>query len=408
MPPRPFLGPIVLVVFCLAAGACSRLTTTDSAAESGPEPTAPATDDEAQTLAADLERAVRSGERARILKAFQLDVVAGRAAAAIPSAADQRPDVLKLVPEKIESHDLVNLMVADGARPGAFKLVRIRSLDGRHVATFRLNTGEFVPVFLDVRIARFAGGRVGVEDVFCVNSGKSVSEYARQELLRAAALRDPGLEERLGADDRLYLAHAAQAADLEKAVKAGRWKDAVALYDRRPIEFREQKAALVSYGYACLWAGQFDRAEAPVAAARRRFPGDPTVDLLAATYYWFRREYATAGRILDGLRPSIGEDAVLNARQAAALSKTGLLQAAATAAERAVEADPDLPLGYLSRIAVAMENDNHADTLTWLKRTVEGTGHNFGDLRRQVDYVLFVRSPQYAEWEAWQAGRPGR
>jgi tetratricopeptide (TPR) repeat protein len=408
MPPRPFVGPVLIVGLCLSAAACSRLIKPEPVADPGAEPTAPATDDEAQTLAADLERAVRSGDRARILQAFQLDAVAERTAAAIPVTPDQRPEILKSVPEKFESHELVNLLVAHGAKPAAFKLVRVRPLDGRHVATFRLHTDDFVPVFLDVRIARYSGGRVGVEDLFCVNTGKGISDYARQELLRAAALRDPGLDERLTADDRAYLANTPKAADLEKAIKARQWRDAMAVYDRLPTELKEQKAILVGHAYACLWAGHFDKAEAPVAAARRRFPNDPTVDLLAATYYWFRQDYQAAARILDGLRSSIGEDAVLNARQAAALTKTGPLKAAAVAAERAVEADPSLPLGYLSRLAVAMERDNHADTLTWLKRTVEGTGYNFGDLRRQADYTLFIRSPQYAEWEAWQKDRSGR
>jgi hypothetical protein len=404
---RPFVGPVFLAAVCLPAGACSWLAS-GPAAESGPEPTATATDEEAGALAVELERAVQSRSRERALQAFALEVVAYRAVDALPMAADKKPEILKLVPGKVEAHGLVNLMVTEGARPGGFKLIRVRPIGDRHVATFRVTIGEIVPLFLDVRIARFPGGRVGVEDLFCVNDGEELGAAARRSLLPAATLRDPGLKDRLGEEDRLSLTHADKLDEFGKAFRDRRWKKVVSVYDGLPVELRERKTTLVQYGAACVRGGMGSRADAALAVARRRFPGDPAVDLLATGYHLAREEYAATCRALDALRSSIGEDAMINAIQSMTFMKRGQLPAATAAADRALAADPELRLACLCRVDVAAAARNHADTLTWLKRTVERTGHDFGDLRADPDFAAFVESPQFAEWQTWRANWPPR
>ena len=52
---------------------------------------------------------------------------------------------------------------------------------------------------------------------------------------------------------------------------------------------------------------------------------------------------------------------------------------------------------------VSLLETNHPDTLTWLKKMAEETGYVPGDLRRDRDFDVFVRSPQYREWLTWTA-----
>jgi hypothetical protein len=402
---RRLVGPTLLAAVCLLAGACDGSPEGSGEPIPEPEPTAAATDDEARALAAELEQAVRSRDRSRAVQAFALEVVAHRATSTIPMAADKAPEVFKLVPGRAATHRLVELIVSEAGGPRGFKLVRVRPADGRHVATYRLLVGEMAAVYLDVVIARFASGRVGVEDVVLLHEGERVSEVVRLELLPAATLRDTGLPARLGEDDQLFLAHSGKINDLYQAAGDARWKEVITLYEGLPAGLRERKAVWIKYARACARTGRDDQAEAALAGLRRRFPQDPAAEVLASDYYWSRQEYAASGRAGDALRAVVGDDAWLDAHRAAVLAKTGQLRAGRAAAERAVAADPDLRPAYFSRILVALQGDDHADTLTWLKLLQEKTGFHPGDLRRLPLYAAFIRSPEYREWVTWEAAQ---
>jgi hypothetical protein len=404
---RRFVCPAALVTVCLAAGACSRLMKDDPATESGPEPTAAATDAEAQAFAAELERAVQSGKQERALQEFSLEVVGHRVVAGLPMAEDKKAEVLKLVPNRVPAHNIVNRMVTEANRTGGFKLVRVRPAGGRHVATFRLGIGEGPLLYFELVIARFPSGRVGVEDLISLHDGERLTDAVRFHVLPAATLRDPELAAKLTDDDRLFLAHKAKALEFFQTADAGKAGEAITLYMRLPAELRDRKVVLLKYARACFQAGAAERKTA-LDTCRRRFPGEPGVDMLALLYHFDRREFKAALEPLDALRESVGEDALLEGFRAGLLAETGKLPAARAAAERAVAIDPERKLGYLAGVLAALRAGDHADLLAWMKRTVERTGYDFADLLRDPDFAAFVQSPQYAEWKTWRANWPPR
>jgi hypothetical protein len=50
---------------------------------------------------------------------------------------------------------------------------------------------------------------------------------------------------------------------------------------------------------------------------------------------------------------------------------------------------------------------NHADTLAWLKRIVDACAMkiDFNQMRAAPDYAAFVTSPQFAEFDDWYRRR---
>ena len=102
-----WVGPVIL----LATAGCFRLPSGPTTAP-GPEPTTAATDDEARAVAAELEAAVRSGDRSRAMQEFALEVVAHRVVTGLPLTAGTQADLLKILPARADTNELVdNLLI---------------------------------------------------------------------------------------------------------------------------------------------------------------------------------------------------------------------------------------------------------------------------------------------------------
>jgi hypothetical protein len=52
---------------------------------------------------------------------------------------------------------------------------------------------------------------------------------------------------------------------------------------------------------------------------------------------------------------------------------------------------------------VSLSETNHADTLMWMIKMAEATGQGPGDMRRDPECDVFLRTPQYREWLDWAA-----
>jgi hypothetical protein len=396
--------PVVLLAACAAAGC---VPPPGEPPPAGPEPTTPATEEECRTVAVELEQAVRSKDPSQAIQAFALEVVAHRVVTGLPVAEGLKTELLKLLPARADTNAVIDRVVTGVAQGGQFKLLRVGPADGGgYKATFRITSATLSLTYVDVFVAKFPGGRAGVEDVVWVEDGDRMTELVRQKILPAAALRDPGLDARLSEEDRLYLANAKKVDDLHQAFRKRQWPELIKLYQELPAGLQDRKPILFKYASACARTGGAD-AKAALERCRQKFPGDPAADMVAMDYHLKRREFGAVRRILDALRAWAGEDAALDALKALLLGETGQMKAARTLAEQAVATDPGLKIPYVVRITLALVAQDHADTLTWLKKMVQNTGQDFGDLRRNPPFERFVQSPEFRQWLAWRATRQG-
>jgi len=393
---------VVLIGGCSVAG-CSRLSP-GSAPTSGPEPTTEATEEECRAAAAELEQAIRSGNLQRALQAFSLEVLTHRAVAGLPVAEGMKPELHDVLHSRANTSAVVEGLLADVRNGGQFKLLRIRPADGRHKATFRVIFPNFAAAYLDVVIARFPSGRVGVEDAIVLVEGDRFTDLLRIDILPAAILRDQSLTDRVSADDRLVLDNSEKVKELYRAFAAKNWRELIAIYNGLPTGLKERKPFLSRYATACIRTGRPEQVAA-LENYRRRFPGDPGIYVLALEHHFDRYEYEAALQALANVRASIGEDPYIDAAESIILFKRGQTKKAKEQAERAVEADPGLKISYLARLHIAVELKDHADTLEWMKRLVEKTGHDFGNLRRSPKYAAFVESSEFRQFLAWRANR---
>ena len=187
-----------------------------------------------------------------------------------------------------------------------------------------------------------------------------------------------------------------------QAMRAEKWEEAITVYKSMPEKMRTNRSVFLHYVQAALIGSDAEYIRA-VEGFRRQFPDDPTVKVHNVNYFRLTRQHQAAVEALQHLERVLGGDPCLRAMRAEEMARGWRFQEARTAAERAVEDEPTLKWAYLSRIVVSLLETNHPDTLTWLKKMAEETGYVPGDLRRDRDFDVFVRSPQYREWLTWTA-----
>ena len=370
----------------------------------GPEPTTAATEEECRAAAAELEQAIRSGDTQRAQHAFGLEVLTHRAVSELPVADNLKSELRDVMHSRANTSMFVEGLLGHVRNGGQFKLLRIRPADGRHTATFRFVHMKFTFEYLDVVIARFPSGRVGIEDATLLREGDRLKDVLRIDILPAAILRDPSLTDRVSADDRLLLDNSEKKQELYRAYRAKKWQETIAKYKELPTGLQDRKPFLFRYITACIEARRPEQAAA-LERCRQLFPGDPGIHLLVTDHHFSRNEYKPTLQALTDFRAYVGEDPVLDVIESFVHFRSGEVKKAKLAVEQAVEADPELKMSYGMRLGFALALKDHADTLEWIKRAVEKTGHDFGDLRRVPAYAAFVESPEFRQFLAWRANR---
>lgn len=145
-------------------------------------------------------------------------------------------------------------------------------------------------------------------------------------------------------------------------------------------------------------------------ALAEHYPDDPLYTNLLLDYFFPTRRYEDARASLQGLKARLDiDDAAMEAR----LSSTELVlrnaEAAAEHAERAVEIESDLELGWWAVLRARTATGDFADAVAALTRLEDNFGHDLGpeSLSKDKSLARFVESPEYREWAAGRADAGG-
>jgi hypothetical protein len=392
---------LVTVLGCAVSAGCARwLSKIQPGAESGPP--VPATEQECLQFAADLQKAVDAGDRARATQLIGLAEPYRVAVADFDGSPEYRKGLLKACEQKAAAHPFVPLLLAKVRNGGQLKLLRVHDVDGRSRALFRTLRADGLVGYLDFVPVRFPDGHVGIEDVYVPASTELFSQSIRRIALAIAAEEGGGPPGHPPTTDRTWTTHLPKWNALLHAMTAEKWAEAIKVYKSMPETMRTNRTVFLHYVQAALHASDAEYIRA-VEGFRRQFPDDPAVKVHAVNYYRLTRQHQAAVEAIQHAERVIGGDPCLRAMRAEEMARGWRFADARTAAERAIEDEPTLKWAYRSRIVVSLLETNHADTLTWLKKMAEATGYVPGDLRKDRDYDVFVRSPQYREWLSWTA-----
>ncbi len=276
-------------------------------------------------------------------------------------------------------------------------VLRVRSRSKDSLIRLRLLPSEGVN-YIDC-IIEGQGSRPRISDFYMYLGGETVSATMRRTLLQALGAKTPSLVERLLGKSRA--AHAAAYLGALKRIPTllagGDPEGAMAVYRALPETLRQDRTLLI---WRTQIAAQLNDAEylAALDAIRKQFPDDPRLDFLLLDGLILREKYDEAIRGIDRLQEAIGGDAYLTYLHGVMLHGKGETAASRAKAHQALREEPDLEAPIWHFIELALEDEDHAETILWLEK-LEALGWEL-ELEGVEVYAKFLRSKEYAEWQA--------
>jgi tetratricopeptide (TPR) repeat protein len=273
----------------------------------------------------------------------------------------------------------------------------------------RLSLPEGTVNYHDFLLVRSSDGKILTDDIYIFVTGELFSQTLRRiwlNLMGEPKDGKQGLVERLKGSDQLYMKHLNELRKIPAAIRLGQGKEALAIFRKLPAELQRDKSLQIM----AITAAQ-DGPEEDYAMELERFrkthPKDAAIDFLSIDYYIIKKQYDEAVKATDRVDQALGGDPFLQVKKGDILFQAGKNDQAKKIVEKAIKDDPKMVFGYLTRVGIALEEKNHPDTLTWLKKLEESglDSISLANIRVSEDYAAFVKSPEFEKLKTWLAER---
>jgi hypothetical protein len=389
--------PLLLVSLAVGCDLKVKPRATAKAVPAAPAVAGPpaVTEHEAMSFGLQLEAAVAEKDRAAFDPLFSVDGLLKKPVSDRP-LPDVPPHGKPMLAELIAA---VFLEVQDKA--GSYKLVRVTVEGGRPHVLFRMVGARDQLAYHDVTLTKSAAGAVLVDDVAFLGSGETLSRSVR----RLVEKLDAKVPRKYVGLDELHRAHAADIVAYQEESVPRKPEQALALFHRLPDELRKDKSlhipaiALAFLVNDTVLAKEMD-------AYHKNHPNDPGADLMALNMFFAAGQFNRGLKAADDLKAALG-DPYLEYWRAEALGQSERYPEAKAALDAAIRAEPTLRPAYLTRLAVAVEEKDHAETAKLVKAiaTRFETTWTVASMPTDPRFVHFVQSKEYEGLKAWAAAR---
>lgn len=371
-------------------------------------PEATFTKQETQQFATDLEQAVNEGDMNRLNSTlFNWDLCFDLMMAGIDISekdlADARRGFLSTVHQQNGLFHEVQAAIQQG---GSFTLIRTREVDGQPRALFRLVIPNGGLNYHEYLLTKNDAGTVQAYDVFVYLSGERLSQTMRRMMLQLAAHQNRGLLDRMTGREQTLVKHFDEVQQVIAQLRSRNPAGALAAYDRLPQELRKQKFLLLLGLRGAQESGNDARYQEILETFRTEYPTDAAVDFISIDYFVMQKDFEKALAAVDRVDQSLGGDAYLGISRAGIYVENKQYDLARQALDKAIAADPNLEEAYWTQVGIALQQNNNAEILKWLKAIDQQfDGADFAHIQFDPNYAAFRRSPQYREWQSHQRSR---
>ena len=286
----------------------------------------------------------------------------------------------------------------DGPVPATLLGVESRGDLGRAVVRFDLPDFQFNYHEYDLRLD--GNGRMFVVDWTDFLQGKKFSDAVGESLVMGMPSK-PAMRKLLDfrnvTDVELF-----QFGELLKAARDGRLTRYLEILEDMDEKFRRQRIVVESTVSVAKRARKRRAMLAGLETMAEYYPNEPLYALMLLDHYFPARKYEAASRALLGAYRKIGfDDAAMEARLSAAALVMGNAEDAAGYANRALELEPGLELGWWSAL-------NARATLQDFGAAVEALEFLESEFGYELTPEALGRNPMYrgllasAEYGAWR------
>ncbi len=363
-------------------------------------PGEPAGDAEARAFAETFEKTVRTGDTAAIQAAVDIPAFNRRAMAKVTVPEEIRVGI-EMAFSAGGDTGIARIFIgvhSQVERGADFRLLHVHRDNGEQRALFRLVHANDTVAYFDCILVRHADGKVRVDDVYLFEAGMWSEFLGRVTALATESIaKSPQAPAADPMNDGARLI--AAVVEMTKRIDAGKYQEALDIYNGLPDRLQKEKVLLVTRIRAArgLKGEPYDEA---VRVYRKAFPNEPNLDLILIDAYSAHKLYDRALAAIDGLDRTLGGDPYLDAVRGITYLGKGDLAAAKRCAQKSVAAEPDLPAAYLCRLAIALKEKDFARTSTLLTMIRDKFPKWMPALKSDPDFAEYVKSPQYRSWLA--------
>ena len=208
-------------------------------------------DAEAQTFAQSFEQTLMSGNAVAVDAAINWDAIFAHAMSGIEAPEDVKRSFETDARAFFSGpKGLALRLIEPIAKGGRYRLLRVHRQGNEQRALFRFE-GERDFRYKDCILLRSADGKISIGDFYDYINGRLQSDDIRQENLRNAAKKWPASLEKLSPLDRDYATHLDLVLELGRQAEAGRFREAMDVYEKLPDRLKNRKSTLQYRLQAC-------------------------------------------------------------------------------------------------------------------------------------------------------------
>jgi len=346
------------------------------------------TDAECLELARKIEASVRGDGGVWVDKAFDLDLLLQRSYGDAPGDPKRKAGFGAGIKKTFN----LGKQTAEAVKEnGSYRLLRVRTVDGRPHAVFRMLLGDSFN-YHEYLFEAAPGGGARIADLYPYIAGEWLSETFGRAF-RVMLASDP----KGGLKDNEYMKNLDKIQKITALREAGKPAESLKLCLALPAALQKDKSLLLLRCLAAMEVGPKESLEA-IEAMKKHYPGDPSLALFSLGPYTQAKRYDEAHWALDALEKATGGDAYLHGQRAEIHLAAGEFDQARASALEAIKTEKTLDTGYWAMVTVTLQEKKYADTVTWLTTIEKELKVQFGDFANQEPYAGFVKSPEFAAW----------
>ncbi len=278
---------------------------------------------------------------------------------------------------------------------GDYRSIRVSRRGGDSFALFRLVDPELGFNYHLMRLKNVRG-RVRADQFFVAMTGEEMSDTFRN--LLEPAVKSMGIAGRLtGAREQVE-----KDMDLQKkmktAVEAGRFKQALRIYKGMSEKLQKTKIPMLLRISATDIEDEKAYGKA-IDDFLELFPDDSAVGIVTLDAGVMRNDPDLLIQGYEALSRWTGGDPYLDLMVAANLSEMGLKDKAKEIADSVDAESVGLADAHDYVMTIAINAEDHAETLKQLRILRDDYGYQFLDLQGVEGYEAFVKSPEFKQWQ---------
>ena len=284
--------------------------------------------------------------------------------------------------------------ISKAAKTGHYKMVRCYKKGSKNHIIFRMVSNNALN-YHDYWVVKNKKGEFKIVDCYVYTTGENLSDTMNRMFIQWNASMDPSFLTRLMKKNKHFKENMKTFADMSKATRANKPKEAIKFYKKLSAKFQKMKMAMLiaCKNYALIdQSAYFDKMK----EYKELFPGDPSLPLMLIDYYFLKKDYQNTLKSIDELDANLGKDPYLNLYRAYVYKQQNKLKETQKYAAKVIATLPSLSEPYLTFLSASLAARDFAAVTKCLK-LLRKNGFDISrkNILEDPEYKDYVKSKEF-------------